>query len=139
MASATPRMACSVSASSKMMTGDFPPSSRVSFLRFPEAALMIFFAVEDEPVNEIFWIPGCSVMAAPVVSSPVMMLTTPGGNPAISKNSPNFKVLKGVCCAGLRMQVHPAARAGASFHAAITSGPFQGTNRPTTPMGSYCV
>ena len=30
----------------------------------------------------------------------------------------------------------PAASAGASFHAAIRNGKFQGTICPTTPMGS---
>ncbi len=33
----------------------------------------------------------------------------------------------------------PAARAGASFQAAIVSGKFQGTISPTTPSGSRKV
>ncbi len=37
------------------------------------------------------------------------------------------------------MQVLPAARAGPSFQAAMSSGKFQGTIRPTTPIGSRRV
>ena len=33
----------------------------------------------------------------------------------------------------------PAARAGATFQLAISSGKFQGTIRPTTPIGSRRV
>ena len=33
----------------------------------------------------------------------------------------------------------PAASAGATFHEAISSGKFQGTIRPTTPIGSRSV
>ena len=44
--------------------------------------------------------------------------------------------MSGVVSAGLRIAVLPQARAGASFHAAIRSGKFQGTIWPTTPIGS---
>ena len=44
--------------------------------------------------------------------------------------------MSGVSSAGLSTQLHPAARAGASFQAAITSGPFQGTICAATPIGS---
>ena len=37
---------------------------------------------------------------------------------------------------GLKTMQFPAARAGASFQAAIRKGKFQGTIWPTTPMGS---
>ncbi len=33
----------------------------------------------------------------------------------------------------------PAASAGATFHEAISSGKFQGTMSPTTPIGSRSV
>jgi hypothetical protein len=35
--------------------------------------------------------------------------------------------------------VHPAASAGASFHAAMSKGKFQGIIWPTTPTGSRSV
>ncbi len=39
--------------------------------------------------------------------------------------------------AGLSTTVLPIARAGAIFHASISSGKFQGMIWPTTPTGSY--
>ncbi len=42
----------------------------------------------------------------------------------------------GVCSAGLMTTQLPAARAGASFHAAMSSGKFHGMICPTTPSGS---
>ena len=50
------------------------------------------------------------------------MLNTPGGNPTASKSSASFRMLSGVCSAGLSTTVHPAAIAGAIFQAAISSG-----------------
>ena len=46
---------------------------------------------------------------------------------------------KGVKLAGLITTLQPAASAGAIFHAAWTSGPFQGTISAATPIGSRCV
>ncbi|MOA61832.1 hypothetical protein D3C78_1870690 [compost metagenome] len=43
----------------------------------------------------------------------------------------------GVCSAGLSTMQLPAASAGASFHAAISSGKFHGMIWPTTPSGSW--
>jgi hypothetical protein len=40
-----------------------------------------------------------------------------------------------VVSAGLSTQVFPQASAGASFHAAIKSGKFQGMICPATPRG----
>ena len=40
---------------------------------------------------------------------------------------------------GLITTVLPAARAGASFHEASSSGEFQGTMAATTPRGSWRV
>ena len=47
--------------------------------------------------------------------------------------------VSGVSSAGLSTTVFPAASAGATFHAAMTSGKFHGTIRPTTPSGSRKV
>ena len=47
--------------------------------------------------------------------------------------------MSGVCSAGLRITVLPAASAGASLNAAISNGKFQGTIRPQTPTGSRSV
>jgi hypothetical protein len=37
----------------KTMEGDFPPSSRVTRLSVPAAAMLILIPVATEPVNEI--------------------------------------------------------------------------------------
>ena len=93
-----------------------------------------------EPVKATLSTSGCSAKAAPAVSPyPVTMLTTPSGTPASWISSPNRRAESGVCSAGLSTIVHPAASAGASFHAAIMSGKFQGMIWPTTPIGSRKV
>ena len=43
--------------------------------------------------------------------------------------------VSGVNSAGLSTMVFPAARAGATFHATISSGKFHGMICPTTPTG----
>ena len=49
-------------ASAQIIRGDLPPSSMVTSLRLEAAALaMTFLPVATPPVNEIFWISGCSV------------------------------------------------------------------------------
>ena len=47
--------------------------------------------------------------------------------------------MSGVCSAALSTTVQPVAIAGAIFHAAISSGKFQGMIWPTTPTGSRRV
>lgn len=52
------------SASSKTISGDFPPSSIVTSLSVePPADAITFFPVDTPPVKEIFSIPGCSAKA----------------------------------------------------------------------------
>mmetsp|Transcript_27116 Transcript_27116/g.79141 ORF Transcript_27116/g.79141 Transcript_27116/m.79141 type:complete len:412 (-) Transcript_27116:686-1921(-) len=61
---------------------------------------------------------------------------TPGGTTSlISSMSVMMEV--GVCSAGLSTTQLPAARAGASFHAAMSSGKFHGMIDATTPSGSW--
>ncbi len=59
--------------------------------------------------------------------------------PASRASSPSRIAVNGVYEAGFRIAVLPAASAGATFHEAINSGKFQGTIRPTTPIGSRSV
>jgi hypothetical protein len=66
-------------------------------------------------------------------------LSTPGGSPACIAGSPSSNADSGVCSAGLRTIVHPAASAGATFHAAISSGKFHGMICAATPTGSRRV
>ena len=66
-----------------------------------------------------------------------MTLTTPGGSSASSQISASSSAVSGVVSAGLSTAVLPQASAGASFQAAISSGKFQGTIWPQTPIGRY--
>jgi hypothetical protein len=66
-------------------------------------------------------------------------LTTPGGTPASSANSPRRSGLKGASSAGLRITVQPVASAGPIFQIEAPSGPFHGMMAPTTPTGSFSV
>ena len=71
----------------------------------------------------------------PVHQSPVTMFTTPGGRSISCRISARRSAVSGVVSAGLSTQVFPHASAGASFHAAIRSGKFQGMICPHTPTG----
>ena len=62
----------------------------------------------------------------PVVPSPVIMFTTPSGIPACSQSSANNKAVNDVVSAGFKTTVFPVASAGATFHANISNGKFQG-------------
>src|ERR1700731_3101930 len=118
-----PSTAASQSASAKKMLGDLPPSSSVTRLSVSAALFTIILPTAALPVKATLSTPGCATSAAPVVSpKPLTIFTTPGGKPASSNQLANSIAVSGVCSAGLRMQVQPAAIAGASFHAAISSG-----------------
>jgi hypothetical protein len=75
-----------------------------------------------EPVSAIMATSGCSASRAPTTGPvPVTTLTAPGGRMSAT-SSANFSVVSGVCSDGLMTTVLPAARMGAIFHAAISSG-----------------
>ena len=67
--------------------------------------------------------------------SPVMTFTVPGGSSASAMTSASSSAVSGVVSAGLSTHVLPVARAGASFHPAISSGKFHGITCPATPSG----
>ena len=84
--------------------------------------------------------PGCLTRASPAVSpKPGTMLITPAGKPASSASSPIRSAVSGVCSAGFRTTVQPAASAGPHFQATISIGKFQGMICPATPTGSRLV
>ena len=84
---------------------------------------MMILPTSALPVNAILSTSGCATIAAPAVSpTPVTMLTTPGGRPASAKLDGELEHVSGVCSAGFSTIVQPAQMAGASFHAAISSG-----------------
>jgi len=101
---------------------------------------MISWPVVVSPVKATLPTPGCAASAAPALPpGPVTTLTTPGGKPASSASSARRMADNGVHEAGLRMHVLPVASAGPSFQAAMFWGKFQGTIKPTTPIGSRSV
>ncbi len=83
---------------------------------------MIKYPTSVDPVKEILSTCPCCERASPVFPNPVIILITPGGKPAFTNNYPKSKAVIGVCSAGLRTTVHPAASAGATFHAIINKG-----------------
>ena len=59
IASTTPSIALSKSASSKTIKGDLPPSSRDNFLPEPADAFLIHLPTDVDPVKAIFLTSGC--------------------------------------------------------------------------------
>ena len=100
----------------------------------PASRRWIALPTSVEPVNATLST-SASTSAAPVRPSPVTMLTTPGGSSAWRTTSQKRSAVSGVVSAGLRTTVLPAASAGASFQASISSGKFQGMICPATPSG----
>ena len=132
--------AASRSASAKTTLADFPPSSSVTRLIVPAAPSAIPRPTAVEPVNATLATSGCSTRRRPHVRpGPATTLSTPSGSPASSASRSSSSAVSGVSSAGLSTIVLPAASAGATFHAAMTSGKFHGTMSPTTPSGSRKV
>ena len=113
-----------------------PPSSSVSALPVPAVTCRILRPTAVEPVKAILSMPECATSAAPVAPSPVTMFSTPFGNPASRLSSANNSAVSGVYSAGFSTMVLPAASAGATFHASISSGKFHGITAPQTPSGA---
>ncbi len=119
------------------MLGDLPPSSVVDGMMFWAAYCMISRPVTVSPVNPILAMRGLVASALPISPpGPVMMLITPGGTTSWM-TSANLRIDQGVGEAGLITVQLPAARAGAIFHAAMSSGKLNGMIWPTTPSGSW--
>ena len=129
-----------MSASANTTLADLPPSSSVTRLIVCAAPAAIVRPTAVEPVNATLATSGCSTSRCPQVRpGPATTLTTPSGIPASSAIRSNSSAVSGVSSAGLSTTVLPAASAGASFHAAIVSGKFQGVISATTPSGSRKV
>ena len=118
-----------------MMFAAFPPSSSVRRFPVPASSRWIDLPTSVEPVKAILSTSSCLTSAAPVLPSPVTMLTTPGGSSAWRSTSAKRSAESGVVSAGLRTTVFPAASAGAIFQESMSSGKFHGTIWPATPIG----
>jgi len=112
----------------------------VIFFSVSAAARMMPLPVLVSPVNAILSMPGCSTIACPTLDpGPVITFSTPGGRPTSTAISPSAIAVSGVWLAGFRITTLPHASAGATFHAARSSGKFHGTIAATTPSGSRSV
>ena len=122
---------------SKNTLGLLPPSSSVIGMMFSAAYCMMRRPVVVSPVKAIFRMPECCARGLPASGpKPWTTLSTPAGITSLM-SSIHSMMETGVCSAGLSTTQLPAASAGASFHAAISSGKFHGMIWPTTPSGSW--
>ena len=105
------------------MLGFLPPSSSATFLTVPAAAAMTLRPVASPPVNETRSTSGLSASGAPAPApAPSTRLATPAGSPASASRRISRITVDGVSSLGLRTNVLPAARAGATFQDACSSG-----------------
>ena len=116
--------------------GDLPPSSSDSRLPEPAVTRAMPRPTSVEPVKAILSTPAAT-SASPVAPSPVTMFTTPAGRPTWAQISAKASAVRGVYSAGFSTTQLPAASAGATFQASISSGKFQGTIWPQTPSGPW--
>src|SRR6266568_3064100 len=99
-----------------------------------EASACSHSPVAQEPVND-------TALSGPALTSarpssppdPATKLTTPLGAPAWCSASTMRHALNGAADAGFKTTVLPQISAGASFHAGMADGKFQGVTSPTTP------
>ncbi len=118
------------------MFGDLPPSSVVDGMMFCAAYCMISRPVTVSPVKAILAIRLLVASALPISApGPLTTLITPSGRIS-SSSSISLRIDHGVGLAGFSTTALPAASAGASFQAAISSGKLNGMIWPTTPSGS---
>ena len=121
---ATPSVtACSRSASSRITSGDLPPSSSATGLTPAAASSDTRRPARVEPVNEIMSVSGWETIASPTTGPvPVTRLNTPSGSPTASQISASTNALSGTISLGLTTTVQPAAIAGATLLAIWCSG-----------------
>src|ERR1700730_2726997 len=92
------------------------------------------------PVRPIPSMPGCATSASPVVGpSPQTRLKTPGGSLASAMHCVRRSPASGVCSAGLKTIVLPAASPDPKYSDGITVGKFHGVMIPQVPMATLNV
>ena len=132
-----PSTASSISASSKMINGAFPPSSSDIFLIVSADWRMRMRPTSVEPVNVNLRTRLSSHITEPKAgaSRPGMIFMIPAGMPARCANSARARADNGVCSAGFRTQAQPTAMPGATLRVIIAFGKFHGVTAPNTPTG----
>ena len=137
--SMAPATAASRSASSKTMKGALPPSSSETCFSCAEHCCISSLPTSVEPVKPSLRTSGFDVISAPIAgassAAPVTTESTPAGRPASSASAATASAVSGVCSAGFRTIVQPAASAGAVFRVGIAAGKFQGVMPAVTPTG----
>jgi hypothetical protein len=129
-----------MSASSNIMNGALPPSSKLTFFSVPVANFASILPTLVEPVKLILRTKG--LVASSVAASRFLVGHTwiaVGGMPASTASLVKAKQVYGVSLGGLMTTVHPAARAGPTFLVIMAAGKFQGVIMPHTPTGSRIV
>jgi hypothetical protein len=111
-------------------------SSSDSFLPDPAVWRRRMRPTSVEPVKASLAMPSWPAIAAPASPSPLTRLKTPAGRPASAQISAKAMAVSGVCSADFSTTVQPAASAGATFQASISSGKFHGMIWPQTPAAS---
>ncbi|MCY1176048.1 hypothetical protein D9M73_163090 [compost metagenome] len=131
-----PSTALSRSASSNTMNGALPPSSRETFLMSLAHSAISWRPISVEPVKDSLRTRELPVSSPPTSPAlPVTTLSTPAGMPARWASSTRARAEYGVCEAGLRTMVQPAARAGPALRVIIAAGKFHGVIAAVTPIG----
>ena len=126
----------SKSASSKIIAGDFPPSSNVVRARRSAVCLTTSIPTEVPPVSETISIEGCETRCCVTFVSAANRVKTPEGNSASSIAS---EIILEVNCdsgACLPITVQPANKAGITFIPINTIGPLNVIIDKTVPIGS---
>jgi hypothetical protein len=126
-----------MSAPGSTISGAFPPSSIEALTTLSAQACSRSRPTSVDPVNESFRTSGRSIIFATSgpVGTGVTRFTTPFGTPTRRSTSTTYAAVNGVSLAGLRIVVHPAASAGASFLVAMAAGKFHGVISSETPIG----
>ncbi len=89
-----------------------------------------------EPVKVILAILGLRQNSSPIgLAAPVTTENAPLGTPARSASTASARADNGVCEAGFRIMVQPAAKAGPALRVIMPLGKFQGVIAAQTPTG----
>src|SRR5690606_364367 len=79
-----------------------------------------------------------AIHASPISrASPVIILSTPAGIPALWASSISLYAVNGVNSDGFTTTVQPAAMAGPTLRVIIAAGKFHGVIAATTPTGCF--
>ena len=127
----------STSASSKTMTGEWPPSSIVQRFSVSAASFCRCLPTGIEPVKDSFFgIGEASRWRETSSGTPKTTFSTPFGSPASISARAIATAVAGVSSDGLMISEQPAPSAPATLRMTFTAGKFQATKASAGPTGS---